>query len=62
MESLLRDRSPQDILDEIEREVDCKHLEQVLMDEGIKKFAEPQKALLALIAQKRAELTSTGKS
>ncbi|MBI85240.1 MAG: transaldolase [Planctomycetaceae bacterium] len=53
---------PQDILEEIEREIDCEHLEQVLMDEGIKKFAEPQKALLALIAQKRAELTSTDKS
>jgi hypothetical protein len=29
-------------------------LEQTLMDEGIRKFVEPQKALLKLIAQKRA--------
>ena len=29
---------------------------RVLMEEGIKKFADPQKALLALIAQRRAEL------
>jgi hypothetical protein len=29
-------------------------LERVLMDEGIKKFVEPQQALLKLIAQKRA--------
>ena len=50
---------PQTILDEIGREVDYAHLEQVLMDEGINKFAEPQKALLALIAQKRSQLTST---
>jgi transaldolase len=46
-------------LDEIGREVDYAHLEQVLMDEGIKKFAEPQKELLDLIAQKRSQLTST---
>jgi transaldolase len=26
------------------------------MDEGLKKFADPQKALLALIAEKRAAL------
>jgi len=31
-------------------------LERVLMNEGIKKFAEPQKALLRLIAGKRAAL------
>ena len=28
------------------------------MDEGLKKFADPQKALLALIAEKRAALTA----
>lgn len=48
-----------EILDEIDREVDMEQLERVLMQEGISKFAEPQKALLALIAEKRAELSSS---
>ncbi len=47
---------PQAVLDEIDREVKVDHLEATLMSEGIKKFADPQKALLALIAQKRAAL------
>ena len=34
----------------------CEKLEETLMAEGIKKFADPQKALLALIANKRKEL------
>ncbi len=42
-----------DILSEIDAEVDMDHLETVLMDEGIKKFADPQKALLALVAERR---------
>ena len=40
---------PQAVLDEIARLVDLQKLEDVLMAEGIKKFADPQKALLALI-------------
>jgi transaldolase len=36
--------------------VDLQKLEDVLMAEGIKKFADPQKALLTLIANKRKEL------
>jgi transaldolase len=36
--------------------VDWKKLEDVLMEEGVKKFADPQKALQALIASKRKEL------
>lgn len=47
---------PAEILAEIDRLVDMQHLEATLMDEGLKKFAEPQKALLSLIARKRAEL------
>jgi transaldolase len=47
---------PRAVLDEIAREVDVQKLEDVLMAEGIKKFADPQKALLALIAAKRKEL------
>jgi transaldolase len=44
------------VLDEIDRSVDLDHMEEVLMAEGIKKFADPQKGLLALIAEKRAAL------
>jgi len=47
---------PQTVLDEIDRLVDLQKLEDVLMSEGIKKFADPQKALLALIGTKRKEL------
>jgi transaldolase len=47
---------PLEVLDEIWQKVDMKKLEEVLMAEGIKKFADPQHALLALIAKKRAEL------
>jgi transaldolase len=42
------------IVSEIDRKVDMVTLERVLMEEAIKKFAEPQHALLRLIAQKRA--------
>jgi transaldolase len=49
---------PQDVLDEIDRLVDIRHLEETLMREGVQKFAEPQKALLALIADKRRELAN----
>jgi transaldolase len=45
-----------EVLEEIDRQVKIDHMEEVLMSEGIKKFAEPQKALLALIGQKRAAL------
>jgi transaldolase len=47
---------PQAVLDEIERVVDMQHLEDVLMKEGIDKFADPQHALLKLIAEKRKTL------
>jgi hypothetical protein len=33
-------------------------LEKTLMEEGLKKFADPQKALLQLIAKKRESLTT----
>jgi transaldolase len=51
------DRLPERvILDELDAHTDMEHLESVLMAEGIKKFADPQKALLKLIADKRAAL------
>jgi transaldolase len=47
---------PQDVLDEIERKVELQHMEDVLMKEGVDKFAEPQHMLLKLIADKRKTL------
>jgi transaldolase len=47
---------PDDIVAEIEQKVDMHHLEDVLMTEGVKKFADPQHTLLAQIARKRKEL------
>lgn len=47
---------PKAVLDEIDAKVDIRKLEEVLMDEGTAKFADPHKALLKLIAQKRAAL------
>lgn len=38
-----------DVLAEIDAKVDMQQMERVLMEEGIKKFADPQKALLELI-------------
>ncbi|GIW80540.1 MAG: transaldolase [Gemmatales bacterium] len=49
---------PDDVLAEIDREVDMQKLEEVLMSEGLQKFADPQKALLKLIAEKRSALKS----
>jgi transaldolase len=47
---------PAPVLDEIERKVDLRKLEDALMAEGVEKFAEPGKALLAMIAEKRKAL------
>jgi len=49
---------PPEVLKEIDEKVNMKHLVDTLMEEGLKKFAEPQKALLKLIAEKRAALTA----
>lgn len=45
---------PSNVLADIDQKVDFAKLEQVLMDEGLAKFADPFQALLALIAGKRA--------
>jgi transaldolase len=47
---------PADILAEIDRLVDMDKMEAKLMEEGVKKFADPQHALLKLIAEKRSAL------
>ena len=41
---------PKPVLDEIDAKVDMQQLEETLMREGLAKFADPQKALLKLIA------------
>jgi transaldolase len=51
---------PADVLAEIDSAVNVQEMEDILMEEGIQKFAEPQKALLALIAEKRASLQPVG--
>lgn len=52
---------PPQVLKEIEEKVNMKHLEETLMEEGLKKFADPQKALLKLIAEKRGALQTSAK-
>lgn len=47
---------PSHVVDEIHKKVDMQRLEDTLMNEGLAKFAEPQKALIALIATKRKSL------
>ena len=47
---------PKEVLADIDLFFDADHMEHTLMEEGIKKFADPQHALLKLIAQKRAQL------
>jgi transaldolase len=44
------------VQDEVDAKVDVAKLEKFLMDEGVQKFADPQHALLKLIAAKRASL------
>ena len=46
----------QAVLDEIDKKVDPAKMEDKLMEEGTLKFADPQKALLKQIADKRAAL------
>lgn len=48
------------IAEEIDAKVDFERMHEVLMREGIEKFANPQKALLALIGKKRSELQAVG--
>jgi transaldolase len=46
----------QAVLDEIDKKVDVAKMEETLMQEGTLKFADPQKALLKQIAQKRNQM------
>lgn len=47
---------PVDVLADIDAKVSMKHLEETLMSEGLAKFADPHKALIKLIGDKRAAL------
>ena len=47
---------PESVVAEIDREVDKAALEEVLMAEGTAKFADPHKALIELIGEKRKAL------
>lgn len=47
---------PAAICEEIAAKVDIEKLEETLMREGIQKFADPQKALLALVEEKAKQL------
>jgi transaldolase len=49
---------PKEILDEVDKKVDVKKMEDKLMEEGTAKFADPQHVLLKMIAEKRAALTA----
>jgi transaldolase len=48
---------PADVLADIDAKVSMQKLEETLMAEGLAKFADPQKALLKLIAEKRKSLS-----
>ena len=47
---------PEKVLAEIDEKVDFEQLERFLMEEGIIKFSNPQKALLRQIAQQRTTM------
>lgn len=49
---------PAEVVREIEQKVDTQKLEDKLMEEGLAKFADPQKTLLTLISEKRALLAT----
>jgi transaldolase len=51
---------PKEVTDEVWKKVNVQKMEDVLMDEGIKKFADPMKALLKLIGEKRSALQPAG--
>jgi len=50
---------PAAVQQEIDAKVDFPKMEQVLMEEGLKKFADPQKALIQVIAEKRKQMVDS---
>jgi transaldolase len=57
--SHINDMPPNAVLREIAQKVNVAEMEKVLMSEGLAKFADPQKKLIALIASKRAALSAS---
>ncbi len=54
------DQMPAEVIQqEIDAKVDTAAMHRVLMAEGVDKFVKPQRALIELIAEKRAELSPT---
>jgi transaldolase len=49
---------PREVLHDIDQQVDFGKMEEFLMDEGLRKFAEPQLALLKLIADSRRKFAA----
>jgi len=47
---------PTEVLEDIDAKVDMKQLEETLMSEGLSKFADPHKALIKLVTEKRKTL------
>ena len=56
--STIADMPADEVLAEIDAKVDIEQLETTLMDEGLKKFADPQKALLQLVAERTSSKQS----
>ena len=48
---------PDSVLEEIDQKVDMAELERTLMEEGLAKFADPHRALIDLIGEKRPAVT-----
>ena len=57
-ERLVDTYPPAEVLAHIDAKVDFAHMEATLMEEGLKKFADPQQGLLETIANKRGELAT----
>lgn len=54
--STIADLPEENVLDEIDQLIDVPQMEKTLMAEGLAKFADPQKALIKLIGEKRTTL------
>lgn len=50
---------PEAVVEEIAEKVDVGQMEATLMEEGVEKFAAPQRALLSLVAKRREQLRGT---
>lgn len=51
---------PEEVIREIDQKVDMDRLLEVLMEEGIRKFADPQKELLSEVGRQRSAMSGSG--